>query len=172
MRLLGAVLAGGRSSRFGSDKALAMLDGRPLIRHVIDALAAQVTAVAVVGRDWPGCARIEDWPLPGLGPLGALAGALGYAADHGFDAVLSAGCDMPGLPADLAQRLGRGPSVAAGHWLVGCWPTVLADSLRDRLRRGGDRSMRGWAATCDARIVDCGTLRDINVVGTLTTSPR
>ncbi len=52
MRLLGAVLAGGQSRRFGSDKALALLDGRPLIAHVIAALAAQTEAVIVCGKEW------------------------------------------------------------------------------------------------------------------------
>ena len=46
MKLLGAILAGGRSSRFGSDKAFALLNGKPLIDHVIAALAAQTDAVS------------------------------------------------------------------------------------------------------------------------------
>jgi molybdenum cofactor cytidylyltransferase len=36
----GLVLAAGSSSRFGSPKALAELDGRPLLQHVLDAAAA------------------------------------------------------------------------------------------------------------------------------------
>src|SRR3546814_3555756 len=38
VKTLGAVLAGGRSSRFGSDKALAMLGGRTLLDHAQAAL--------------------------------------------------------------------------------------------------------------------------------------
>ena len=38
MSRLGAVIAGGRSSRFGSDKAMALWQGRPLIDHAIDRL--------------------------------------------------------------------------------------------------------------------------------------
>ncbi|MBA3896663.1 MAG: NTP transferase domain-containing protein, partial [Sphingomonadaceae bacterium] len=63
--ILGAVLAGGASRRFGSDKALAMRDGRPLIAHVVDALATQVDAVVVCGRDWGGLPSIADRPAPG-----------------------------------------------------------------------------------------------------------
>ena len=54
--LLGAVLAGGRSERFGSDKALARLGGRTLLEQAVEALGAQCDAVIVVGR--------EDAPAP------------------------------------------------------------------------------------------------------------
>jgi molybdenum cofactor cytidylyltransferase len=40
MRVAGLVLAAGVSSRFGSPKALALLHGRPLLQHVLDAVAA------------------------------------------------------------------------------------------------------------------------------------
>src|SRR5687768_5356431 len=49
--ILGAVLAGGQSSRFGSDKALAELDGRTLIARAVDALAGWCEYVVAVGRE-------------------------------------------------------------------------------------------------------------------------
>ena len=67
MRILGAILGGGQSSRFGSDKALALHQGRALIDHALEALRPHVSALVVVGRDWQGVARVDDLPEPGLG---------------------------------------------------------------------------------------------------------
>lgn len=48
MRMLGAILAGGRSTRFGSDKAMAMLpDGRTLMDHAIATLRPHVAQIVV-----------------------------------------------------------------------------------------------------------------------------
>lgn len=171
MKLLGAVLAGGRSSRFGSDKALALVEGRPLIEHVIAALQPQVAAVVVCGRDWPGFVALTDvpdlGPGPGLGPLAGLCAALIDAERRGFDAVLCAPCDVPGLPVDLARRLSPGPAVAIGGRAVGLWPAGLASALRERLDTVDDRSVRGWLAATGAREIDCGPLRNINRPGDL-----
>ncbi|WP_426163213.1 molybdenum cofactor guanylyltransferase [Sandarakinorhabdus sp. DWP1-3-1] len=161
MKILGAVLAGGRSSRFGSDKALAPFDGRPLIDHVIAALAAQADTVVVIGRDWPRQPHIHDRPAPGLGPLGGLCAALHHAAATGHDAVLAAGCDLPRLPADLGAALAPGPAHVLGQPTVGLWPSTLAAALDAHLA-GGGRSLHGWAAHCNARVVDLGPLPNIN----------
>ena len=67
-RILGAVLAGGRSSRFGSDKAAAMFRDRTLADHAAAAIAPFVEAVVRVGGD-----GVPDVPRPGLGPLGGIA---------------------------------------------------------------------------------------------------
>ena len=171
MQILGAILAGGASSRFGSDKAAALFEGRALIDHVIAALAPQVDALVVVGRDWPGLARIDDLPVAGLGPLGGLAGALGHALRHGFDSVLVVPCDTIGLPADLVARLGPGPSVALGQRSIGLWPSSLAPALIAKLASGGSRSLRDWATITEARDVDCGPLRNINHVADLARVP-
>ena len=166
-RLLGAVLAGGQSRRFGSDKALALLAGKPLIDHVIDRLAVQVAALVVVGRDYPGVDSLFDRPGPGLGPLGGLNAALAYAAANGFDAILTSGCDLPGVPLDLAVRLEAGPAVAAGQPLLGLWPTSLAAHLDRHLAAGGDRSLRRWVAQAGAREVDLGLFRNVNTISDL-----
>lgn len=162
MKLLGAILAGGASTRFGSDKALALFAGKPLLQHAIDALAPQVDTLVIVGRDWPGFARVDDLPVAGLGPIGGLCGALGHALLHGFDAVLVAPCDTLGLPADLATRLGPGPVVARGQRSIGLWPSNLAPALLARLTSGGSRALHVWVDACEAREIDCGPLHNIN----------
>lgn len=165
--LLGAILAGGASRRFGSDKAVALLDGKALIDHVIDRLTPQVVALVVIGRDHPRTVSLPDRPGPGLGPLGGLAAALAHAAREGFDAVLTSGCDLPGLPRDLAARLGDGPAVARGQPLLGLWPASLSAALDDHLAGSTDRSLRRWVAGCGAREVDVGPIANINTVADL-----
>ena len=83
--ILGAVLAGGKSSRFGSDKALAELDGHTLLARAVDALAA------IVRRRGRGRPRTAPAPSAarsaraGMGPLGGIAAALHHArATNGY----------------------------------------------------------------------------------------
>jgi molybdopterin-guanine dinucleotide biosynthesis protein A len=153
MRVLGVILAGGMARRFGSDKALASIDGRSMLDHVADRLRPQCDALMVAGRDWPGLDRIDDRPTPGLGPLGGLAGALAVARSGGFDAVLTAGCDLPGLPHDLRMRLGTPNAVLRGQPTIGLWDSGLADPLAGWLASTTDRSIRGWAIAANARYV-------------------
>lgn len=154
MKLLGAIVAGGRSTRFGSDKALAVLDGRPLIEHVIAGMAPQVDEILVCGREWSGLPSVPDRPRPDLGPLGGIAAALAYAGQHGFDMVLTAGCDVLPVPPDLAARLLPAPALFATQPLFGLWPVSLLP-LIDRQIEQDDRSLRGWASAAHARTVAC-----------------
>lgn len=162
-RLLGAIFAGGTARRFGSDKALAHLHGKPLIEHVIDALTPQVDALVICGRAYPPYPMLEDRPAHDLGPLGALCAALDYAAAHHFDAVLTSGCDLPFVPADLAERLkGDGARVALGQPLLGYWPVKLVRRLEMHLAAGSDRRMATWLTIAAARPVDFGAIININ----------
>lgn len=76
MTILGAILAGGKSSRFGCDKALALVHNKPLMQHAIDRLEPQVDAIVCCGHAWPNIEMISDLPTQGLGPLG------GYGARY------------------------------------------------------------------------------------------
>jgi molybdenum cofactor guanylyltransferase len=156
MRLLGAVLAGGRSSRFGSDKATALLpDGRTLLDHAVAAIAPHVEAVAVCGREIEGMTCLTDRPAPDMGPLGGLNAALHHAAEQGFDAVLTTGCDMPVYPSALADALvGDRAAVLKGQQLAGFWPASLAAELEEHLAEDNNRSIYGWLDRIGARIVD------------------
>ncbi len=59
----GLVLAAGASSRFGSPKALAELDGRPLLQHVLDAAAAAhlQPVIVVLGEGAPAIEQRIRW---------------------------------------------------------------------------------------------------------------
>jgi molybdopterin-guanine dinucleotide biosynthesis protein A len=161
-RILGAVLAGGRSRRFGSDKALALFDGTALIDHALAALAAQCDEVVVCGRPGPG--SITDRPTADLGPLGGLNGALHQAAAHRFDAVVSVPCDMPILPTDLVARLQAAGSTSfvTATPVIGLWPARLADELDLHLAEGGDRSMWRWIARVAALPLTIDGLVNVN----------
>ena len=156
MKLLGAIIAGGGSTRFDGDKAAALLDGRALIDHVCDALAPQVDAVVVCGRDWRGMVTVADQPKPDLGPLGGLCGALHHAVAHGFDAVVTAGCDVLPVP-DLRALVGPVAAVVEGQRLFGFWPVALRAQLDAHLAEQADRSIRHWIAVSGARSVACAS---------------
>ncbi|RJT24505.1 molybdenum cofactor guanylyltransferase [Chakrabartia godavariana] len=153
MRVLGAILGGGQSSRFGSDKAAALLQGRPLMDHAIEGLRPHVETVIAVGRDWPGLLRVEDLPAPGQGPLGGLLGALIFARDKGFACVLTCGCDTVGLTADAVAALSPTPAVLDALPIVGLWSSELAEPLRDWMTDPANRSVYRFADHIGARRV-------------------
>lgn len=150
--ILGAILAGGRSSRFGSDKAVALIDGRTLIEHVAAALSCEVDAIIVCGRPYPGLKHVPDRPGPSLGPLGGINAALRYAADNGFSTVLTAPCDTPRISRGLfAALLGAPPPAYLSSLpVLGCWPGTLVDCLDAYLAEATDLSVRRWARTIGA----------------------
>ena len=116
-RLIGVVLAGGRSSRMGRDKALLPWEGRPLIEHQIDVLRAAGAQAIKVSGDRPDYHGVAD-PVPQAGPLGGIAG---IAAACENAELLIVPVDMPRLQPALLARLCRNDTAAcvrfAGHVL-------------------------------------------------------
>jgi molybdenum cofactor guanylyltransferase len=104
--IVGCILAGGKSSRMGSDKSLLMIDGASLIERVV-AVLRDVFAAVVVASD-----RTDEYKFLGLpilpdirkncGPLGGIHAAfMQTEADRLF--VLA--CDMPFVSAELIQHV-------------------------------------------------------------------
>lgn len=111
--IVGLVLAGGQGRRMGGvDKGLQAWQGRPLVAHVLEALRPQVSRVLIsANRHLDQYAAWGDPVLPdppGLAFAGPLAGLLAGLQAVPEDAwLLTAPCDSPRLPADLATRLLR-----------------------------------------------------------------
>lgn len=151
--ILGAVLAGGRSSRFGSDKALAELHGRTLLSRAVDALSGWCEHVVVVGRETAPAPTLPDWPHSDMGPLGGLAAALHHAVDEGYEAVLSCGVDSADLPEELLRLLSPAPACLAGQPVIGLWPASALPALVAILKSDEKHSMYHFAEAIGARRV-------------------
>ncbi|HKR93588.1 molybdenum cofactor guanylyltransferase [Novosphingobium sp.] len=155
--ILGAVLAGGLSSRFGSDKALAELGGHTLIALAVDALSACCEHVVVIGRETAPAPTLPDWPRPGMGPLGGLAAALHHALDEGYEAVLSCGVDAAFLPDDLVERLSPAPALLEAQPVIGLWPSAAVPTLEALLHGEARHSMLRFGELIGARRVRIAT---------------
>lgn len=112
--LSGLVVAGGYSRRFGTtDKAVARLDGTPMIRLVIDRLWSVVDELVVNCRAEQVASirtalegveprRFAIDPVPDRGPVSGIRTGL-EAADYEYTAVVA--CDTPFLEPSLLERL-------------------------------------------------------------------
>jgi len=162
VKVFGLVLAGGRSSRFGAEKAGALVAGRPMMAWVLDVLTPACVEVAVNARpgsqaaayaDTAGLITLADDPADPEGPLAGLRAGLAWAKGQGADALVTAPCDTPFLPADLVTRLvqgwapGDGARVAVSPEglapLCALWPVLPAlDLVGEALAAGRHPSIR------------------------------
>lgn len=154
MKPIGAILAGGRARRFGSDKARAQLAGHTLIDHVAMQLARHCSSVILCGRaegDW-----VPDRPDEGRGPLAGLNAALHEGSRRGAATVLIAPCDTPLLPDALLALLAGLPEAAyvAQLPVLGIWPTRWAPLCDQHLAEDETASMRGWGDRIGACAID------------------
>ncbi|MFC5428563.1 molybdenum cofactor guanylyltransferase MobA [Paraburkholderia denitrificans] len=194
--ITGLVLAGGRGQRMGgADKGLQLLHGQPLAAHVLARLAPQAGALAIsanrhrdvyaaLGAPWHAAVLADTLPdFPG--PLAGLLAGLQAAKTPWL---LTAPCDSPWLPADLAARLaaavlaqdadiatvvttnatGNSTGDSAGnstlHPVFALVRTSLADDLAAFLG-AGERKVRAWYArhkTVEVNFADERAFYNIN----------
>jgi molybdopterin-guanine dinucleotide biosynthesis protein A len=99
------VLAGGKSSRMGRDKALLPFRGSALASHVAATVATAAGSVTLIGdpRKYGhlGYVVLPD-RSPGAGPVGGIESALSHTAAD-WNLVLA--CDMPAIPAEFLRGL-------------------------------------------------------------------
>jgi molybdopterin-guanine dinucleotide biosynthesis protein A len=107
----GFVLAGGKSSRLGSDKAFVELGGRTLLEHAIDVMRSVCDEVAIVGdpAKFASYGRVVRDVYPNCGPSGGIHGALlGSTAE--LNLVMAV--DMPRVTSSLLAFLLRTASAS------------------------------------------------------------
>ncbi|MBI1186005.1 MAG: NTP transferase domain-containing protein [Alphaproteobacteria bacterium] len=164
----GLILAGGRSSRFGAEKALAIFRGRMMLDHAYDALSACAAVAVSAGRQSGAAAAaaargldvLGDDPALPKGPLAGIASGLAWAQALGLAWLATAPCDAPLIGAETFARLeaARGDACAVyavtadgAEPLVALWRAALLRPLTTALRAGAHPSIHGFLDAQGAR---------------------
>lgn len=178
--IVGAILAGGHARRMGGgDKGLILLDGRPILRRVLDQIAPGTSRIVLNVNGQTDRFRSLPW-LDGMdlvpdasqdadsGPLAGLLAVMNWAEINAKDSshILSVASDTPFLPTnlldDLCQAAGDGSAIAAGpdgaggwrrHPTIGVWSRRHMAELRDFLRVKGGRRVGQFADWVDTALV-------------------
>ncbi len=180
------VLAGGASSRFGSDKLVAELRGRPLLHHAIEAVAEVAgRIVLVLAPDAPepaipvplvGRVRIARDPVAHAGPLAGLAAGLAAIRDERPRIALVVGGDMPSMVAAvlqlLVERLAADPHLAAMTLAASpaaplpmvIRPAAVSDAITACLA-SDRRSLRALLDSVPSAVIAPEAWRDLDPVG-------
>jgi molybdopterin-guanine dinucleotide biosynthesis protein A len=147
--IAGAILAGGKSSRMGTNKALLQLDGRPLVAHIASTLQEIFERVILVTNDpsaygFLGLEAFGDI-YQECGPLGGIHSAL---VNAGSADIFVTACDTPFVTRDLVRYIvgldsnapARIPSLnqqlhpLCGLYTHNCLPAIV-DRLESRRLR-------------------------------------
>jgi molybdopterin-guanine dinucleotide biosynthesis protein A len=164
--IVGVVLAGGLARRMGGgDKGLIVLQGRPILDHVIERLGSQVDQIVINANGDPG--RLAGYELPIVadaiegfaGPLAGVLSGMEWAARHcpGADWIVTAATDTPFFPRDLVARFGQAVEAARAdmacaasggrrHPVFGLWPVALGPDLSRAMAVDGVRKVDLWTA--------------------------
>lgn len=165
--LTAIVLAGGRSSRMGQDKALLLINGIPLLQYVCHVAGACASSVTVVSP-WPDryrtivptdCHLLAETLLPNETNFDSHSPLMGFyqGLKHvATDWVLLLACDMPYLKTEVLQEgVARLPLISpeaiallpsdqqGWHPLCGFYRRTALDSLEAFIEVGG-RSFQRW----------------------------
>lgn len=161
------ILAGGRSTRFGSDKASFVVGGETLLDRTARVCRAAGLAVTVVARaQRPGGLATLVEPDGPRHPLHGVATALDAAAAGGQAHALFVPCDLPSLEAENLRLLlnahkDSGAAVHAAAVRLLCVCPVEAASLAHRLAAAGG-SVRSLLDSLGSRSIDLGDLENLN----------
>src|SRR5579863_6478488 len=100
----GFVLAGGRSSRMGCDKALLQCDGKTLLERALATVGSVAQNAAIVGDadKYSQFGRVVEDIYRNCGPLGGIHAAL-TASETDYNLMLAV--DMPFIPHELLEFL-------------------------------------------------------------------
>ena len=150
-KILGVILAGGKSSRFGSNKSLSNLKNFKLIEHVIQKLNKKFDEILIVSNDSKLIFEnkkiniIKDCIEGYLGPLAGVLSAIKYANNlKKYQWIMTFPCDTPFFDEIIIDRMIEKTANSKKkiifikdkkqrHNIFGTWSTSLEKILEEDL---------------------------------------
>ncbi|OCW93422.1 hypothetical protein A9168_11240 [Macellibacteroides sp. HH-ZS] len=163
--ITGVVLAGGKSSRFGSNKALSRYGKSYFLQHIVRKIQPYTKEVVVAGF-YPEYQMlgVPVWKdvIPDSGPLGGILTALTYCSTPW---ILVLTCDMPLISNEIIMQMmaaGRGEAIIGWRHesTPGVFPLLLSKSLLPHIeaaieeKRFRVKQLFDWGNACLIPIPD------------------
>jgi molybdopterin-guanine dinucleotide biosynthesis protein A len=160
--ILGVVLAGGKSRRFGEDKSQVKLGGKLLIDYILSEIIDEFNEVLVVSNNLIEFKQSEKISLikdfkKDLGPLGGVLTAMKWVKDNNKDYqwISTFPVDTPFFKNQILKDFFKKINMKEGklffinsndtrHNIFGLWSLDLMDKLEEDLDKG-ERKVEVWA---------------------------
>ena len=160
--ILGTVLAGGKSRRFGEDKSQVKLGDKLLIDYILSEIIDEFNEVLVVSNNLIDFKQSEKISLikdfkKDLGPLGGVLTAMKWVKDNNKDYqwISTFPVDTPFFKNEILKDFLKRINIEEGklffinsndtrHNIFGLWSLDLMDKLREDLDKG-ERKVEVWA---------------------------
>jgi molybdopterin-guanine dinucleotide biosynthesis protein A len=160
--ILGVVLAGGKSQRFGEDKSQVKLGDKLLIDYILSEIIDEFNEVLVVSNNLIDFKQSEKISLikdfkKDLGPLGGVLTAMKWVKDNNKDYqwISTFPADTPFFKNEILKDFLKRINIEEGklffinsndtrHNIFGLWSLDLMDKLEEDLDKG-ERKVEVWA---------------------------
>ena len=170
-KILGVVLAGGKSLRFGEDKSQVKLNNKSLIDHILSEILTEFKELLIVSNNSIKFNKSEKISIIGdfknnLGPLGGVLTAMKWIKDNNKDYqwISTFPTDTPFFKKKILKDFHDKINLKNGklffiksnntrHNIFGLWSIDLADKLEKDLENG-DRKVEDWANKVGVNIID------------------
>ena len=170
-KILGVVLAGGKSQRFGEDKSQVKLNNKLLIDYILSEIIDQFNEILIISnnqikfKNSVKITKIKDI-IEGLGPLGGILTAMKWIKNNkkDFKWISTFPSDTPFFTKkelkifyekiDIKKnKLFFIKNKNTRHNIFGLWSIDLLDKLESDLQKG-ERKVELWADSVDVKIVN------------------
>ena len=170
-KILGVVLAGGKSLRFGEDKSQVKLNNKSLIDHILSEVLTEFKELLIVSNNPIEFNKSENISIisdfkNNLGPLGGVLTAMKWIKDNNKDYqwISTFPTDTPFFKNQILKDFHDKINLKNGklffiksnntrHNIFGLWSIDLADKLEKDLENG-DRKVEDWANKVGVNIID------------------
>ena len=175
--VLPVILAGGKSRRFGADKAVAKLGDKSLIDYTINKLEPKFAEILVITNNPMQVSKnniffIKDTLAGQLGPLVGILSAMEWVKnnDKNYEWIISFPCDTPFFEEKIIDKVINSQKssdkkllfLKSGnkrHSIFGLWSIELMEQLRNDINQGA-RKVEDWANKIGTEIVEINSESD------------